>query len=173
MRKFALLAVLVWTALCSRSGAADDRLVTEGIVEAPISEVWAAWTTNKGLESWSVAHAEIDLKVGGKMLTHYDPKGTIGDDDTIENTILCFDPERMFAIKATRPPAKFPFKEAIKSVWTVVYLEEVQPKKTRVRVVSLGYGSDDESKKLRAFFEKGNAYSLQKLQEKFGPKQEK
>jgi hypothetical protein len=31
------------------------------------------------------------------------------------------------------------------------------------------YGDDEESLKLRSFFEKGNAYTLQKLQEKFAP----
>jgi hypothetical protein len=37
----------------------------------------------------------------------------------------------------------------------------------RVRVVGLGYGTDDESTKMRKFFEAGNAYTLKKLQEHF------
>ena len=56
------------------------------MIEAPVDSVWAAFTTKEGQESWNVAHAEIDLKIGGKMRTHYDAAGRIGDSNTIENT---------------------------------------------------------------------------------------
>ena len=146
---------------------AKDRLVTEGVIEAPVDAVWAAFTTKEGQESWNVAHAEIELKTGGKMRTHYDPMGHIGDPNTIENTILCFEPEHMLAIQVTKPPEKLPFQNAIKKMWTVIYLEDVGPARTRLRVVGIGYGDDDESRKLREFFNRGNAYTLKKLQEKF------
>jgi uncharacterized protein YndB with AHSA1/START domain len=151
----------------------ESRLVNEGIVDAPREAVWAALTTKEGLESWNVAHAEVDFKVGGKMLTHYDAAGKIGDPNTIENIIICFDPNRFYSIKVGKPPERFPFKEAIKRVWTVIYLDEVAPSRTRVRVVGLGYGDDEESKKLKAFFDQGNSYTVKKLQEKFAPTQEK
>lgn len=143
------------------------RLVTEGVIDAPREEVWKAFATKEGQESWNVAHAEIDCRVGGKMLTHYDAKGKIGDADTIENVILALDPGHMLTIQVGKPPEKFPFKQAIKNVWTVLYFDEVGPKQTRVRVVGNGYGDDEESMKLRSFFDKGNSYTLQKLQEKF------
>jgi uncharacterized protein YndB with AHSA1/START domain len=147
-----------------------DRLVTEGIIAAPVEAVWAALTTKEGQESWNVAHAEVDLKVGGLMRTHYDPQGRIGDPKTIENTILCFEPNRMLAMQVKNPPANFPFKEAIRMMWTVIHLEDAGPSRTRMRVVGVGYGDDDESRKLRAFFDKGNAYTIKKLQEKFAEK---
>jgi uncharacterized protein YndB with AHSA1/START domain len=153
--------------------AEDSRQVTEGIIDAPLEAVWDALATNKGQEAWNVAHAEIDLKIGGKMLTHYDAKGVIGDPNTIENVILAFEPKKMLTIKVGKPPEKFPFKEAIKDVWHVMYFEEAGGNRTRLRLVGLGYGSDEESKKLRAFFEKGNAYTLKKLQEHFAGKNSK
>jgi uncharacterized protein YndB with AHSA1/START domain len=151
-------------------GAGPDQLVTEGIIDAPLDEVWAALCTKEGLESWNVAHADVDLKVGGKMRTHYDPKGQLGDPNTIENTILSFEPKRMLSIKVANPPAKFPFKDAIKGVWHVLHFEPLGPTRTRLQIIGLGYGSDEESKKLRDFFDKGNAYTIKKLQEKFAAK---
>lgn len=148
----------------------DGRLVCEELISAPAAEVWAAFTTKAGLESWMVPHAEIDLRVGGLMKTNYDSKGRIGDPKTIENTILSLDPERMISIKATKPPEGFPYPEAIKGMWTVVYFDEVDSKKTRVRVVSLGFGSDEESKKMRAHFKAGNAWTLKCLKKKFAGK---
>jgi uncharacterized protein YndB with AHSA1/START domain len=169
VKQFLVVCSVLLLAHCLR--ADDNRQVTEGIVEASLDDVWDALTTKKGLESWMVAHAEIELKVGGKMRTHYHAKGKIGDEHTIENIILCYDPMHMLAIKVGKPPANFPFKEAIKNVWHVLYLEKVGAKKTRIREVGVGYGTDEESKKLRAFFEKGNAYTLKKLQEHFAGKE--
>jgi uncharacterized protein YndB with AHSA1/START domain len=147
-----------------------DQVVTEGVIEAPVESVWAAFTTKKGQESWNVAHAEIDLKVGGLMRTHYDPKGRIGDPQTIENTILAFEPNRMLAIQVKNPPARFPFQDAIRKMWTVIHFEDAGPSRTRMRIVGIGYGDDDESRKLRSFFDKGNTYTLKKLQERFAGK---
>jgi uncharacterized protein YndB with AHSA1/START domain len=148
----------------------DKRLVHEGVVAAPVGEVWAAFTTGKGQESWMVAHSEVELKVGGRMRTHYDPKGVIGDAKTIENEIISYDPERMLSIRVTKVPEGFPFPSAVKGMWTVIYFEALGPRATRVRIVGLGFGDDEESKKMREFFDRGNAFTLKKLQERFAPK---
>jgi uncharacterized protein YndB with AHSA1/START domain len=150
-----------------QAGVRPDQVVTEGVIDAPVEAVWAAFTTNEGQESWNVAHAEIDLKIGGLMRTHYAANGKIGDPQTIENTILCFEPNRMLAIQVKNPPANFPFKNVIQKMWTVIHFEEAGPSRTKLRIDGNGYGSDEESGKLRKFFEYGNAYTLKKLQEKF------
>src|SRR5436305_8669500 len=145
MNRAALISFLL---LCVSTARAEDRRqVTEGVLDAAPEVVWKALTTKEGLEAWMVAHAEIDLKVGGKMRTHYDPKGKLGDPKTIENTILSFDPKRMLSIKATKPPAGFPFPNAIKTMWTVIYFDPVGPQRTKVRIVGLGFGDNEEAKK--------------------------
>ena len=58
-------------------------------------------------------------------------------------------------------------------MWTVLYFDDAGPTLTRVRVVGTGYADDEESRKLRAFFDRGNAYTLKKLQDKFAPKESK
>lgn len=148
----------------------DNRLVHEGVVAAPVKDVWMAFTTKEGQESWMVAHSEVELKVGGLMRTNYDPKGKIGDPGTIENMIISYDPERMISIRVTKVPEGFPFPNAVLSMWTVIYFEAASPQTTRVRFVGLGFGSDEESVKMRAFFDRGNAYTLKKLQERFALK---
>ena len=162
--------VLATLALCGWTAGAEPEpppLVHEGIIHASVDEVWAAFTTKKGMESWMVPHAEIDLRIDGKMRTNYHADGAIGDPNTIENTILSFDPKRMFSIRATKPPANFPFKSAIKGTWSVMYFDVLGPKRTRLRIIGLGYGTDEEATKMRAFFEMGNAWTIRKLQEKF------
>ena len=164
------VAAVVLLTLTALAGAGDNRLVHEGIVEAPRAAVWKAFTTKEGLEKWMVAHAEIDLKIGGKMRTHYNRKGQLGDPGTIENTILSYEPGRMLSIKATKAPAGFPFTNALQKMWTVIYFEDAPEGKTRVRVVGLGFGDDEESQKLRGHFQLGNGITLKRLQKHFADK---
>jgi hypothetical protein len=63
-----------------------------------------------------VAHSEVELKVGGRMRTHYDPKGMIGDPQTIESEIISYDPGRMLSTRVTKPPEGFPFPDAVKGM---------------------------------------------------------
>jgi len=151
--------------------ARDEKpLVHEGFVNAPLEQVWAAYATKAGLESWMVAHAEIDLRVGGKMRTQYNPKGTLENGHGIENTILSYEPMRMLSFKVTRAPQGFPFPNAITNMWSVVYFEAQGEKATRVREVSLGFSDDEESKKMREFFNRGNAITMERLQKRFAEK---
>jgi uncharacterized protein YndB with AHSA1/START domain len=163
--------MIMLAALPNGDSAQDERpLVHEGIVNAPLEQVWAAYTTKAGLESWMVAHAEIDLRVGGKMRTQYNPKGTLEGGHGIENTILSYEPMRMLSFKVTRAPQGFPFPNAISNMWSVVYFEAQGEKATRVREVSLGFGDDEESKKMREFFNRGNAITMERLQKRFADK---
>ncbi len=52
-------------------------------------------------------------------------------------------------------------------MWTVVYFEDAGEGKTKVTVVGLGFTDDEESQKLRAFFQRGNDITLQGLQAHF------
>ena len=160
-----VMLVLLWAA----GGAAQDTspIVSEAIVEAPLDAVWAAWTTSDGLRSWLAPHAAIDLRLGGLMRTNYNVRGALDDPQTIENRVLSYDPGRMLSIKVAKAPDSFPFPNAIQEMWTVIYLEEAGTGRTRVRVVGLGFGAGDESQKMRAFFERGNALTLEGLQRHF------
>jgi uncharacterized protein YndB with AHSA1/START domain len=146
-----------------------EPLVSEAIVNAPVNEVWRLFTTSEGMESWMVAHAEIELKIGGLMRTHYDPKGTLGDANTIVNQVLSFEPERMLSIRVQQAPANFPLPGVVGNVWSVIYFQPLEPGMTNVRIVGLGYGDDPQSQQLREYFRKGNAWTLEQLQKKFWP----
>jgi uncharacterized protein YndB with AHSA1/START domain len=137
--------------------------VNEGTVNAPITEVWKVWSTSEGYRSLGVALAEVDLRVGGLIRSRYGADGVLGDDQTIENEILAFEPPRMIAIRIHKPPAGFPFKEAWKHTWSVVTLTSLAGGRTHIRAASLGYDTDAESLAMRHFFERGNAQTIKAL----------
>jgi hypothetical protein len=101
------------------------------------------------------------------MRTNYNAQGTLGDAQTIENAILSFEPGKMLSIRAVKKPEKFPFPNAIREMWTVLYFEPAGVDRTKVRVVGLGFSASEESQKKRAFFERGNATTLDQLRQHF------
>jgi len=143
---------------------------TSAIISAPPAKVWDAFTTNEGAKSWMVSQADIQLKIGAIWRTKYGPKGTLGDDGTIFNELLSFDPGRMYSIRIQKPPAGFPFMNVYRDMWTVVYFEPVEGGKTRVTLRAHGFKDNEESRKFRSFFEVGDKYTLDMLAKHFDKK---
>jgi len=150
--------------------ASPDIVVTEAVIDAPVAEVWKAWTTKEGIESWMVAKTAIDLSVGGTWRTSYNKSSNLDDDESIRHTILAFDPLKMFSMRTVKPPKNFPFPNAIARTWTVVYFEPAGASKTKVTAHMLGFTDDEESQKMRAFFEVGNRTTLDSLVKKYQTK---
>ncbi len=149
---------------------ADQPLVTSAVVDAPARAVWRAWTEAAEIKKWMVAEAEFELKIGGKMKTAYAAGTDLNGPNAIENTVIAYDPERMLTIKVSRPPAAFPFKDAIAKCWTVIYFKPVSEEKTEVVVRMLGYDHTEDSQTMKGHFKAGNQYTLDKLVEHFAKK---
>jgi uncharacterized protein YndB with AHSA1/START domain len=159
-------ALLLTTSPCLSQSI--EPLVHEGIVAAPIETVWNAWTTSEGLRSWLAPHADIELKIGGRMRSNYNAQGSLDDAQTIENAILSYEPLRMLSIQVSKAPDGFPFADTIRDMWTVIYFEPRARNQTLVRVVALGFIAGEQSQAMRAFFDRGNALTIQQLQARIG-----
>lgn len=139
--------------------------VNEAVIRAPLAEVWRVFSTAEGFKQMGVAKCDMDFRIGGQIRTHYNPGGVLGDEGTIVNEILAYEPERMLAIRVQKPPAGFPFPERVwRGTWSVIGLADLGDGRTHVRIAGYGYTDDPDSQKMRRFFEQGNAWVLQKLQ---------
>lgn len=160
-------ALLLLCGVCSAASAEELSFVNEGVVEAPVEEVWKIFATSEGYKVLGPALAEVDLRVGGTVRSRYRADGVLGDPETIENTILAYEPPRMMALRIAKTPQSFPFKNAWKTTWTVLTLAPVEGGKTLVRAASLGYGTDEESLAMRRFFEAGNQSVIDNVRRHF------
>ena len=163
MIRNATLVVIALFVPFSTARADDRREVMEVEIDAGVDQVWNAFTTTDGLKMWVSPLVEVDLRVGGKWRANYNAEGKLGDETTIENTILSYDPKRMLSLKATGFPKDFPFAEAAKEAWTVFYFSSLSESRTKITVVGLGYNDSEQSQKMRSFFKVANKYSLDKL----------
>lgn len=160
--------LFVLVAACGAAQAADEvSFVNEGVVPAPIDEVWKVFSTSEGYKVMGPALAEVDLRVAGTIRSRYRADGVLGDAETIENVIIDYRAPVMMATRIQKTPASFPFKEAWKSTWSVVTLTPTDDG-THMRVTSHGYGTDEESLAMRRFFEAGNQQTIETIRRHFG-----
>ena len=165
MKRTLVLQVLFVAGALAQSPRNDaPTFVNEADINAPLRAVWNIWSTGEGYKAVGAAKADVDLRLGGLIRSHYKPTGVLGDEGTIVNRILAYEPQRMMAIQIDRPPKGFPFKEAWRHTWTVIAMTDLGNGRTHLRVASMGFGADEESVAMRQFFEAGNAATLKAIQ---------
>lgn len=141
--------------------------VHEIIVPATSKEVWESLTTSEGVMSWAVPFAHVDFRLNGIWESSYDLNAQRGSPSNIKNKFISYIPERMMAMQAVQAPPSFQHREVLDELFSVFELEALGESETRVTVYGVGYRDTPEMNEVRAFFERGNAWSMQKLYERF------
>lgn len=93
------------------------------IVEASVSNVWSAWTTNAGVQTFFAPESDIDFKIGGKYELYFDldaPSGCRGSEGM---KVQSYIPERMLSFDWNQPPG-IPDLRNVKT-WVVVEFKEM------------------------------------------------
>src|SRR5688572_2425944 len=90
--------------LSSASKHDDGRLEFEAIVNAPVNEVWKAWTTNEGVQTFFAPKANIDLRPGGSYEILFMPNSPAGQRGAEDLHVLSFLPEQMLSFEWSAPP---------------------------------------------------------------------
>lgn len=75
------------------------------VISAPISEVWEAWTTEKGAKTFFAPDCRIDLRVGGAYEIYFDPSAPEGERGGEGLTILAIQGEKMLSFTWNAPPS--------------------------------------------------------------------
>jgi uncharacterized protein YndB with AHSA1/START domain len=136
------------------------------IVNVPVKDVWDAYVTEEGWTSWSSPHAEIDLRPGGTIRTHYGEDAKVGDPGTITLNIVNYVPERVLTLRAEIAD-HFPeiMKEDDGNLMEVTLFEPLGEAQTRVTSYGVGYRDEPEYRQLIDFFMPANKGLYLKLKE--------
>ncbi|MFN0136182.1 MAG: SRPBCC family protein [Phycisphaerae bacterium] len=150
------------------SAATDDESVLrwEQVVDATLDEAWDAFTREDDIEDWMVPICKVDLRVGGTIQTNYNRDMGVGGPGTITHHILAFEPKRMLSMRFTAP-ANAPVAKVAEAAWGVTRFNPISATQTLITYSSCGWGKGEDWDKARAFFEKGNKYTFDKLAERF------
>jgi uncharacterized protein YndB with AHSA1/START domain len=141
-------------------------MVHEALVRAAIAHVWEAIATPQGWMTWAVPLARASVADPDVLETSYNKADRPGSPSTIQQRFVAQIPGRLLVFRTIKAPAGFPHWETYRGVTSIFELEPVGTE-TRVRLTSVGYPDTAAGRALVAFFERGNAETLEHLQRRF------
>jgi uncharacterized protein YndB with AHSA1/START domain len=144
-----------------------STLVHEIRIDAAPAEVWRAIATAEGWTSWAVPVARVVDGDPALLETSYDPAAAPGGPQTIRQLFVARIPGRMLAFRTVKAPAGFPDFDTYAKVVSVFELIPQSEGGTLVRLSGVGYPDSAAGRRLLAFFERGNAVSLDMLRARF------
>lgn len=150
------------TSQVARTDANELILIQEVSFEAPVEDVWRAYTTAEGWTAWASPKAEIDLRVGGTIRTSY--QGEIGGSNTNTLHIVNYVPEKLLTLRAELS-SNWPeiMQEDADRLSNVILFDETGVGVTRIQSFGIGYTDAPEYDQLMGFFIKANEGLYQNL----------
>jgi len=166
-----LTSMLIFTLIAAAAAIAQDNspdtsarsVRVEGTVNAPVAEVWRAWTTSKGAEEFFAQKANIHLAIGGPYEIQFDPNDERSGTKGLK--ILSYVPEEMISFQWNAPPQMPEVRNG--GMWVVVQLQPEGAKRTHVTVTHLGWKKGPEWDEAYVHFKQGWGELMQRLQQRF------
>ena len=139
----------------------------EVVVAAPVADVWAAWSTSAGAQTFLAPRVDIELTPGGRYEVWFAPDAPAGQRGAEGLHVLAYVPSEMFAFEWSAPPAFPEIRKQGASTFVVVQLARVDARRTRVTLSHLGWGQGGDWDKVQAYFDKAWDVVLGRLVTRF------
>ena len=122
------------------------------MLDAPVGDVWAAWTTKEGIKSFFAPDCNIELRVGGPFEMLFLLDGEPGQRGGEGVTFLAIQPEKMLSFTWNAPPHLPHARSQLTHV--VLRFSEVGGDRTRLTLTHDGWGEGGEWDEAFAYFER-------------------
>ncbi len=154
----------------STDGAEESAVPTttlehEIIVHASAAEVFAAWTTEVGAQTFFAPKAHIDLEPGGRYEMIFMPDGEEGSRGSEGCTIIEFTPDHHLAFTWNFPPTLPALRNKLTRV--DIWLEPIDPEITGVKIIHTGWQTGHQWFRGLAYFEQAWDVVLRRLNHRF------
>jgi uncharacterized protein YndB with AHSA1/START domain len=133
---FALFLIL----LATSSPAMERAIEKEVLIDAPVDQVWDAWTTRAGIVGFFAPDAEIDARVDGAFHIYMNPYAPAGMKGADTMRYLAIQPKTMLSFDWNAPPS-LPLTRQQRTV--VILRFEALGAQTRMTLFHAGWGSAD------------------------------
>lgn len=135
-------------------------------VEAPLEELWRAWTTEEGTRSFFAPECKVDLKVYGEYEMYFAPDAPEGSRGGEGCKILAFQENHFLSFTWNAPP-HLPTVRDQKTV-VIIRFARLSYKLTKLNFTHLGWGTGDEWDQAYEYFVKAwGEIVLPRLQKRF------
>lgn len=144
-----------------------ERVVHKTVtVDAPVEDIWWAWTTDAGIRSWLVDDSRIELRVGGPYEWSFLTEAEPGNRGSEECQVIGFQAPAMLTVTWNAPPH---LAEA-RAQRTVVLLRlrpDDADEGTQVELTQLGWGDGGQWDEAYDYFDAAWGRVLDRLRAYF------
>lgn len=162
------LCALLVAPLAGAQALAPDIVVTRTI-NAPVAEVWKAWTTTEGIESFFAPKAaKVEPWPGGAFELWFGvtlPEGSRGSEGCKVHSVK---PMEQFVFEWNAPPTI----PTIRPLRTLVYLDfkPLPDNRTELTLRNFGYGDGEDWAKAKDYFARAWPAVMGNLEKRFAAK---
>ena len=171
MKKLIPMMALLAFQGCSAAAIADGRrILKEVVVKAPVEDVWKAWSTSEGIQSFFAPEAVVDPRPDGAFDVRMNPYAQAGNRGADGMRVLGVQPQRMITFSWNAPP-HLPEARAQRT-FVAVRMNPVSATETRVALSHDGWGDGGQWDQAYDYFDKAWGNVLGSLQKRFveGPR---
>ncbi len=137
---------------------ADLALTKEVTVKASITDVWNAWTTTEGVNSFFSPNAKVELRVGGSYEIYFLTDQPYGGRGSEYCKILSYLPNKMLSFDWNAPPhfGKLRFIHTR----VIVTFEDLHDGNVKVTMSHVGFGEGEDWFKVYEYFDQAWGYVM-------------
>ncbi len=166
MRTSAALPLALALALAAPDLQAQERtLVKTATVKATVDEVWKAWTTTEGIQSFFAPEARVEARPGGPFEVYINPYARPGMKGADDMVFLALQEKRMLSFTWNAPPHLPEVRRQRTSV--TVRMKPAGEGATEVRLVHSGWGDGGQWDQAFAYFDRAWGGVLVNLEKRF------
>lgn len=129
-----------------------DSLIFDAIVPASIFEVWSAWTTESGAQTFFAPECKIDFCPGGSYEMYFDLDASAGQRGGEGCIILAIDPQKMLSLTWNAPPELPDIR--FQRTHVTIYFESVSTETTKITLIHDGWGTSQRWELARKYFQR-------------------
>ncbi len=143
----------------------NRSIIKEITIPASIKEVWKAWTTKEGVQTFFAPDCNIKLKIFGMYEIFFAPDADPGKRGAEGNRIMAIEPYKMFSF-TWDAPADMPNVRKQRTL-VVLKLKKMEKEKTRLFLCHTGWGDGNEWNKAFDYFSEAWDVILKRLKIRF------
>jgi uncharacterized protein YndB with AHSA1/START domain len=162
-------AVFFFANGCASAQPLPPDITVTKVINAPLADVWNAWTTTAGIESFFAPKAaRVEPWAGGAFELWFgvdQPEGSRGSEGCKVHSVK---PMEQFVFEWNAPPTV----PKIRSLRTLVYLDfrPIDAAHTEVTLRNFGYGNGEDWDKSKLYFQRAWEGVMASLENRFAPK---
>ncbi len=152
----------------SAPAAAERILRKHATIDAPLADVWHAWTTEEGITAFWGVESDIDLRIGGPYELYMgmkkpDASGKRGSESC---KILSYIPWEMLSFEWNFPPGVPSLRNSGAKTHVVLRFKSLGLSQTRVDFAQVGWKDGEDWDKGYAYFDKAWTWVFGRLKER-------